>query len=443
MKYNILHFISYAIVVTAIVICAACGDKTGNSGNTFYVAGGGATGIAGGDAVGSGTLPGAGSSGQTTGSFISGAGGGGTSPQGGNTATGAAGAVAKGSVVTCPGQATPLQDGACKKNATGIFALRLDIPVYWADKSLLGLVSVVDSGRGYFQYFAKLEINSVCEDGKFDAKLHTCGIRIPTFYSTLVCEGFELEASDSAWDRPDIAPFAVKGSYDGFAPGNGLALNTMDYLFGIDLKDATGKWPTSDETLTYACSGGTGKACFPDYDRDGKQGITLLAKSAAGNVLDTGCNGASPFKRGYPPLSADLTALLGGAARADEMYVGFRIKAGGGGKIASDCVTSGGVVPADYLNSRSSGCIVKEGTQDFLGNPAGPNTPCSDAQSSFLDSQFPDFQTMDKGETPPASSNVKDTSASVGTIASMVRLGENNQTFSCADVRNAPFVESK
>lgn len=336
-----------------------------------------------------------------------------------------------------------MQDGTCKKTASGVYALRLDIPVYWGERSLAGLLPVVDAGRGNFRYFAKLEVGNVCEDGKFDAKMYTCGIRLPTFYSSLLCEGYETEMPDSAWDKKDIAPFAVKGAYNGFGPGNSMSLNTMDYIFGIDLKDPTGKWPTPEETLSFACTSGTGKACFPDYDRDGKPGITLLPKGEGGNVLDKGCidalGGNNPFKRNFPPLSADITALLGGAARAGELYIAFRIKAGGGGTMESDCVTAKGEVPGEYLNSRAAGCIVKEGTQDLLGNPAGPNTACADAQANFLDTQFPDFQPLNKGEKPPTDSKVKDTSVSVGTLTSTIRLGDSNQSFSCTDVRNARF----
>jgi hypothetical protein len=452
MNYNKLHFFSYSMTITAVVVLSvACSPKADTGGYNVPTEVGGTTAAAGGGGAVSGTLQSAGSSGLTTGTgtggvvgAIGGRSGSGTSSQGGSGGTGTKGAAGQGSVVACTGQGAKLADGTCKKSAPGVYALRLDIPVYWGDKTLLGLVAVVDAGRGMVRYYGKMEVGSVCEDGKFEAKLYTCGIKLPTFYSSLLCEGYETEFPDSTWDRTDIAPFAVKGTFSGFSPGSSMALNSMDYVFGIDMKDVTGKWPTSDETLTYACSAGTGKACYPDYDRDGKPGITLMPKGGTGNLIDKGCidalGGDNPFKRAYPPLSADLTVLTGGAARAQELYIAFRMKVGGGGKIASDCVTSGGDVPAEYLNTRAVACSVN---QDLLGGSSGTKTACTDEQANFMDSQFPEFKTMNKGVKPPTSATIKDTSASLGTIATMVRLGDTDQNFSCANIRNAPFAGSQ
>jgi hypothetical protein len=456
------------ILAIPFVLFIACVEKGTHKAVNSPVAG--STGIAGSGSLSAGTQATAGASGQVSANNLGGAGGGATSSQGGiggatssqggsggatssqggSGATGTAGAISKASVVACPGQAAAVPDGVCKQTAPGIYALRLDIPVYWGSKTMLeGLVTVVDPGRGAFVYFAKIDTGNVCEDGKFDAKLYTCGITVPTSFSSLLCEGYQIVISESSWDRPDISPFTPKGSFTGFTPGSTFALDMIDYVFGLEMTDPSGPWPTSSQTLTVACPSGTGKACYTDYDRDGKPGVTLsINGSGGGNVADTGCTDAmgsdNPFKRNYPPLSADATALLGGAARWDEAYVAFRIKVGGGGTIDSECIKGWGEVPGEYLQVRAGGgCRVKEGTVDFLGTPAGPNTPCSDAQTSFSDAQFPEFSVMKKGEKPPANLNISDNSASVGTIASVVRLGDTNQSFSCADVRNAAFPESK
>jgi hypothetical protein len=88
--------------------------------------------------------------------------------------------------------------------------------------------------------------------------------------------------------------------------------------------------------------------------------------------------------------------------------------------------------------------MVQEGTVDTFGTPAGPNQPCTDQeQAYFIDSHLPEFVPMKKGETPPDTLNVTDNSPSPGIFLSTQRLGDANQTFSCAQVRSAVFAETK
>lgn len=349
---------------------------------------------------------------------------------------------------TCSDDGTSLPGGPCEDNAEpGVFAIRLDIPVYWMPKSLLG-IEVVDSGRGVFRYYGKVVSGDICENGEYAGSLYTCGLQLPTFFSTLLCEAYETEFPNAAWDR-DIEPIPVIGSITGYAPGDVISMNPMDIVFGIDLKDSRDKWPSADEAFTFTCPSGSGKECFPDYDLDDKPGITLISKGAENdNATEDGCIDASggnkPFKRAYIPLSADVDVLTGGGARANEMYIGFQmINAGGEGEIGNDCKSGSGAGSGDEINARAAGCQVKEGSPDLLGNPAGPNTPCGDEQANFFDNQMPVFVPLNKGEAPPAELNLQDNSVSEGAIASIVRLGNADQSYSCADIRNAPFPEAE
>jgi len=452
MNDRILQSVLFPVVTTSVVLLlfGGCSDETSDDTNNAGNLGAsgmpitGAGGTVGSEAGIAGAAPIAGNGGQEAGT--SGESGGGTGAGGTSVLnTGGTGAGGVG-LVTCPGQGPPLPEGECMDAARpGVYAVRLDVPVYWATRNLLGLIPVVDAGRGTFRYYGKVLSGDVCEDGKYTGSLYTCGLQLPTFYSTLLCEAFETEIPNEAWDR-DIAPIEVLGSITGFSPGDIMALTPMNILFGIDLTDSGEPWPTPEQTLSFSCASGSGEQCFPDYDLDGKPGITLLSKGeGSANITDSGCIGIGtdqPFKRGYLPLSADVTALLGGAARADELYIGFRlINAGGGGEIGTDCRSGWGEGSGDEINARAISCRVKEGTQDLLGMPAGPNTPCGQPQQYFIDTQLPQFVPLNKDEAPPAELILSDNSVSEGPIASIVRLGDATQSYTCGDVRSAPFPE--
>lgn len=349
---------------------------------------------------------------------------------------------------TCSDKGIPLPGGPCEDNSEpGVFAIRLDIPVYWSPKSLLG-IEVVDSGRGVFRFYGKVLSGEICEDGEYAGSLYTCGLQLPTFFSTLLCEAYETEFPDAAWDR-DVEPIPVRGSITGYAPGDIIRLNPMNIVFGIELTDSGNKWPSVDEALMFTCPSGTGKECFTDYDLDGNPGITLLSKvEGSENITEDGCidanGGNNPFKRAYIPLNADPSVFTGGGARGKEMYIGFQMKnAGGEGVIGDDCKSGSGAGSGDQINARAAGCQVKEGTPDLLGTPAGPNTPCGDEQANFFDNQMPVFVPLNKGEAPPADLNLQDSSVSKGVVASIVRLGNADHNYFCDDVRNAPFPEPK
>ncbi len=316
--------------------------------------------------------------------------------------------------------------------------------VHWA-----GLLGITDSGRDKIVIYLKVDVGAVCDDGTFEARILPCGARIPTVTSALLCEAFVIEIPDSIWERPGIEPTVVRGSTTSFAPGGYILLEDTTFVRGIELSDPEAPWLTPADTGNITCPSGEGEACFPDFDLDGRPGLTAYTRPG-GNFSDTGCGllGTDPYEAGAAPLSPDATAIIGGAARAEEIYVGFRFKGGGGGEIGDDCASGWGKGGLQSLELRAWSCKVLEGTGDFLGEPAGPDQDCNAGQAAFIDENLPAFTNLAEGAVPPQ--EVLDflppgelypnaTAPSEGPISALVRLGDPGADVSCEQIRNTEF----
>jgi hypothetical protein len=76
----------------------------------------------------------------------------------------------------------------------------MDMDVYWTPLSDLLLASTTDPGRGPVRDCLVAIIDSVNDDGTFEAEIHPCGIDLPNLLSTLLCDYYKPEISEAIWD---------------------------------------------------------------------------------------------------------------------------------------------------------------------------------------------------------------------------------------------------
>lgn len=427
-------------------VSTGCGDDddsgagdTADAGTDWIFGGtGGTTGGTGGQA-GSAGQPEAGSGGSGgeagTGGAVAGSGGSG----GDGGSAGEAGAA---------GSTGPIGNGTCGDKAAGVYGFRLDMDVYWTPLPDLLLASTTDPGRGPLRVYLQADIASVNDDGSFEAEIHPCGMELPNILSTLLCDYYKPEIPEAIWDT--VASDTVQGRFTGFDPGSAIEIPLTSYLYGVELNDPDAVWPTAMETGTFSCPSGTGSDCFPDYDGDGRNGLTVVF----GKVGDRGGDlcGAGYWEYSTAPLSLDPVALAGGAARADQMYLGARLRTSLGGTIDSDCESGAGKAETSAFDIRMEGCRWQEGTVDSLGNTAGSDHPCDANQAGFLDIHLPVYIPLKEGETPPVTLNSMDlfsldllgllnidVTPSEGASNAFVRVADPGTAVTCDQVRSAAY----
>ncbi|MDH5674671.1 MAG: hypothetical protein OEZ06_21265 [Myxococcales bacterium] len=426
----------------ALGLAGACGGDNGETGPRQFMAGSGgtqtATGGTGATGTGTGgtaggTVTGTGGTGATggTGGVVSTTGGtgGDTGPVGGLCTGVDRGTLAEGQCAT-----TEVCEGSCKALAQGIYAIKTEIDVWWVDDVEPPLV---DPGRDKITVYLHGELQDVCEDGSNGlGVMKACGTVLPLFKSDANCDAFQIAFYDEMWDKPTMPTFKTSGWSTGFEPGDTLTLEIATGLLGFSMNNAdTAAWPTSAQTGDVTCPEGTGEACFPDHDGDGKPGITAYMANIGQNLTADGCGGFNlPFVYRGAPLDA-LNALDDGGLKAEKMHVGIRSRLGGAGQIGSDCMSGVGDSQAEYLDSRVWSCELSDGN------------PCADAHAQFVDDNAPTYNVLKKGEAPPVDVMIPatqgggslDQTPSAGPRSSLVRLGDIGQTFDCAAVRNAAY----
>lgn len=424
-------------LLIAVAVLAGCSSgETGSGGAPIMPAAGagGSGGVSGASGIGGASgLGGASGAGAPVGG-ASGVGG-----AAGDAAGGVSGGMAGTGALMCG--SGEVKEGMCKQKAEGIYAIKLEADVWWKDNGagLLGL-QLVDPGRGKIVVHLMGRLTDVCEDGSSGVgEIKGCGTTLPPFRSDANCDSFQIQFPDALWDAPTMPKFITKGSTTGFNPGDVLTLDQATGLLGIAMADTEGPWPTYMETAAYACPLGTGEQCFPDHDGDGKPGITVkMGRIGETDVEAGGCSGFDPplpFVFRGAPLDGGPLALVDEAPRAETIYIGLRVRMGGAGAIGSDCASGWGESTAKYMNSRVWDCEVSDGTN------------CADTAANFVDSVAPVYNILDKGAAPPADvllpatqgGGPLDQTPSRGALSALVRLGDLDQSFSCADVRNAAF----
>jgi len=454
-------------LIIGTLACAAAlagcgGDDGGGGGTGGPAAGAGATsGMSGG--AGAGTAATSGGGGMTstvtggTGA-VSGMTGGAGAGSGGVSGApgGSGGTVAPGECafdVMCTSENDIRTGAACENAASGVFAIKTVIDVWWQDDVDPPLV---DPGRGYITVYLKGTLTEVCSDGSSGCgEMMGCGVELPAFASWVNCNAYDITFPDDLWEKPGMPKFYTTGSVDKFEPGGLLQIAKATGLVGFEMTDAdNAAWPTSINMVTCDSSAAMGNdplKCFPDHDGDGLPGVSIVMGSIGSNYRDTGCGllGDQPVKFQGAPLDALATGLCDPGAdpsckRAVDLQIGVRTRLGGGGLIdACDAATGAasgkGDSDADYVDSRVAGCKLNDGTD------------CDIAGVEFVDSAAPNYKILDKDAVPP--STVMQSSCecpggcggaacplsqepSKGARSAVVRLGDAGESFDCATVRS-------
>lgn len=325
-------------------------------------------------------------------------------------------------------------------DTVGSFAVRAAIDVVWGGRGIGALGDITDDGRGLIDIRLLETVKKVGATNDFVAEVRACQVVLPAFRSSVLCEAYQPLFPDVIWDSPAAPRWDTNGHYQCPNPGCILSFEALTGLIGIELSDAAAPWPMAGTSASLTCASGTGTACYPDHDADGKPGISI--ELAKGGTLPAK-PGATTCTSGYPfraaPLNANPLAILGGVRRTDRILLGTRVRLGGSGRIADDCNSGTGDGIAEFVESRSAGCFVQEGTADPFGMPAGPDQACNAMEATFLDENLPIYTILRAGATPDAMLKLDDTAPSAGPRFSLRRLGGPGDAVNCADVRAAVF----
>ena len=317
---------------------------------------------------------------------------------------------------------------------TGVFAMLAEVDVAWGGQSG-GLYEITEDGRGKVRVWLRLAIDDSDADGNFQGELLPCGAVMPAFYSSILCESYLPVFPDAIWDGGQVPTVPLTGAYQCESPGCILTIDSVTGLVGIALDDTDGPWPAPDAPLDVQCNAGEGLDCYEDHDDDGHPGVTVLLPSQGSAPGSGSCDDGFDYRGA--PLNANPLAILDGVRRTDRLHLGVRLRIGGAGRLADDCLGVSGTGTADFVQSRAASCMVEPGTRNPFGQRAGEDTPCRSSEADFLNENLPIYDILALGQDPRASLDLEDTSPGEGTTFEAVRLADQGANVSCAEVRAA------
>lgn len=329
--------------------------------------------------------------------------------------------------------------GGTSCDPLGAFAIRAEVDLAWGGRSG-GLAALTDDGRGTLLIDMLANVESIDPDTlELHGTIKPCGVELPTFYSTTLCEAYEPIFPTTIWDSSGSPSFPLMGRAACLEPGCIESIDAQTILLGIQLSNPEAPWPTANDTPNVTCPAGKGIQCFPDQDGDKLPGLTVQVATRGMAPPGQGCSGQYTYQGA--PLSASISAIFGGVRRTDRILLGVRVKVGGSARIADSCNGGRGSGVAEFANSRAWGCLVEPGTYNFpfVALAAGPNDSCASDEASFMDANLPIYDILAVGAAPNPMLKLKDTSKSIGPQLSMVRLSPKGSAPTCADVRAAPY----
>lgn len=407
---------------------ATGGSSTSNNGGSTAATAGKT-----GGATQTGTAGTPASSGGTAGAPSGGTAGGGSQMMSTTAGSGGGAAPAAGDSKGFAMCGMPAKEGMCKATAPGIYAQRVDLDVWYMDE-INTSSPLFDPGRGTLTLYFRTELNNVCEDGSGGKAInHPCGSVQPPLFIDAIGGVIQINFPDDLWDKPNVPDYISTGNVSGFNPGDLLTIMKTTGLFGISLADPAGPWPTYMQTATIACADGKmGADCFPDIDDDKNPGVTLNIQTEGTAPSPGYDNPLGAWHYAPAPTSATDAAFNIGAK---DVYVGLRVSVGGSGMIGSDCKSGTGPGDANDIESRVFDCVMADGMK------------CQSSGVEFVDQNTPAFHVLKAGEMPPATwkharadADAKlNRAPSKGAQAYVVRVGDIGQSFSCADIRSAPY----
>lgn len=317
----------------------------------------------------------------------------------------------------------------------GKYALRVTVDAAWEGRDS-GLMALTDDGRGPIEIYLLINVGDVdAETHQVATSGRLCGVRLPQFYSSTLCETYQPVFPDSLWESDKLPVPALGGSFECAEDGCVMSILPTTYVFGIRLENPEASWPTAQQTPYLRCPEQPNNNCFVDDDGDGEPGVTVHVEPGGTIDPDGSCR---LYAYNSPPLNASIGAIFGSVRRADRLHVGIRARVGGSVRFGAGCETAAGSALVQYVNSRAKGCYVLPGTAEINSRPAGPQEPCTRTEAQFIDDSMPEYRVLGAGETPGTSRSNRDDSASPGPTVSVVRFPADS-TPGCADVRQAAF----
>jgi hypothetical protein len=326
------------------------------------------------------------------------------------------------------------QEPAKMCDATGTFGLRFGAEAAWA-----GFGGVTDDGRG------RIEIDLLISIASVDPTTHAlqgtgrvCNVKLPPFFSTILCEGFQPTFSESMWESSKLPSFSFTGRYECAAGGCVLGIDPVNYLLGIEQENPVAPWPTASQTAMLSCRSGTGAQCFPDHDGNGQPGVEVRLPVGGSAPGDGFC--ASGYQFSAAPLSTSIAAVFDGVHRSDRLQLGVRTRVGASLRLTDHCDAAHGSALVENVNSRAIGCLLQPGSYNFPDfRRAGADEVCSAAEAQFIDENLPVYELLAAGATPRRVLDLANRAASQGPDIALVRLGAASAAVSCAQVRAAKY----
>jgi hypothetical protein len=334
-------------------------------------------------------------------------------------------------------QACTMQPGGSSCDATGTFGLWMTVDAAWGGRSG-GLWDLTDDGRGEIEVYVLAKISGVdAATRRIEAKGRVCGVRLPAFFSTTLCEAYQPNFAVEIWESSKLPGLDLGGRYECAANGCVLSIDPQTYLLGFDLTNPEAPWPGASMVDELRCPSGRGEKCFPDHDDDGRPGVGVTL-TTTGMANGSGCRGRYTYRGA--PLSSSPAAIFDGVRRTDRLELGVRTKLGSSMRWNDNCDRAQGSAVAEYVNSRAAGCLVQRGTYNFPNaRPAGDNDACDASEVSFLDENLPVYQLLAAGQEPSSALDLQDKRPSRGPEVRAVRLGDLGAAVGCAEVRDATY----
>jgi hypothetical protein len=341
----------------------------------------------------------------------------------------------------CSAASDDIRTGAaCPDVANGVYGIKTVLDVWWQDDVDPPLV---DAGRGRVTVLQKATLSDVCDDGSIGhAELQLCGLIQPPTVSWVMCQARQLEIPDAVWDSAMMPRLVTTGTVSAFGVDGVLSLTQASGLIGISLPDKDGPWPSLPDLLTP-----NGEHSFLDHDGDGRPGIAMRFANIGTSYRASGCSleGAQPITFAGGPL--DFTGICYPTSdecdHAAEVDVGLRTQLSASGSVSSCGRESASIIGASSADSIALGvasCVRNDGTV------------CNESEIELTASMMEPYNILAEGDAPPTTVLASpcdctdgctgeacplDQTASVGPRSALVRLGDADQAFDCASVRDA------
>jgi hypothetical protein len=108
----------------------------------------------------------------------------------------------------------------------GVFGVRSTVDVAWGGRSG-GLAALTDDGRNKIVIHLKVVIDELTADMEVKGTVQPCGVELPPFYSTTLCESYQPIFGAQIWESEKLQKIPLAGRYQCLNPGCFLTLDAQ------------------------------------------------------------------------------------------------------------------------------------------------------------------------------------------------------------------------